>query len=64
MKDIPSASAGIRKKGIVMVEKLNRDLWEKPMEIREYTEYNEKEIVRLYIKVGWTAYTDNLFILP
>ncbi len=47
-----------------MVEKLNRDLWEKPMEIREYTEYNEKEIVRLYIKVGWTAYTDNLFIRP
>ncbi len=47
-----------------MGEKLNRDLWEKPMEIREYTEYNEKETVRLYIEVSWTAYTDNLFILP
>ena len=33
------------------------------MEIKEYTEYNEKEIVRLYTKVGWTAYTDNLLIL-
>ncbi|MDE7322951.1 MAG: hypothetical protein K2N73_09570 [Lachnospiraceae bacterium] len=33
------------------------------MEIREYTEYNEKEIVRLYTEVGWTAYTDNLPIL-
>ena len=33
------------------------------MEIKEYTEYNEKEIVRLYTEVGWTAYTDNLPIL-
>lgn len=33
------------------------------MEVKEYTEYNEKEIVRLYTKVGWTAYTDNLPIL-
>lgn len=33
------------------------------MEIKEYTEYNEKEIVRLYTEVGWTAYTDNLSIL-
>ncbi|MCI8566500.1 MAG: GNAT family N-acetyltransferase [Lachnospiraceae bacterium] len=33
------------------------------MEIREYTEYNEKEIVRLYTEVGWTAYTDNLSTL-
>ena len=33
------------------------------MEIREYTEYNEKEIVRLYTEVGWTAYTDNLSAL-
>ncbi|MDE6363791.1 MAG: GNAT family N-acetyltransferase [Lachnospiraceae bacterium] len=33
------------------------------MEIREYTEYNEKEIARLYTEVGWTAYTDNLCIL-
>ena len=28
------------------------------MEIREYTEYNEEEILRLYASVGWTAYTD------
>ena len=33
------------------------------MEIREYTEYIEKEIVRLYTEVGWTAYTDNLSAL-
>ena len=30
------------------------------MEIREYKEYNEKEIRRLYTEVGWTAYTDNM----
>lgn len=33
------------------------------MEIIEYTEYNEKEIARLYTEVGWTVYTDNLPIL-
>jgi ribosomal protein S18 acetylase RimI-like enzyme len=27
------------------------------MEIREYTEYRESEIIRLYDSVGWTAYT-------
>lgn len=27
------------------------------MEIREYTTYNEEEILRLYASVGWTAYT-------
>ena len=30
------------------------------MEIREYTEYKENEIVRLYSEVGWTAYTNDL----
>lgn len=40
-----------------------RDLEENNLEIREYTEYNEKEIVRLYTEVGWTAYTDNLHTL-
>lgn len=29
------------------------------MEIREYTKYNEAEILRLYASVGWTAYTDH-----
>ena len=29
------------------------------MEIREYTEYNESEILGLYGSVGWTAYTDD-----
>lgn len=29
------------------------------MEIKEYTEYNEEEILRLYAAVGWTAYTEN-----
>ncbi|SEK54332.1 GNAT family N-acetyltransferase [Ruminococcus albus] len=27
------------------------------MEIREYTNYNSDEILRLYSAVGWTAYT-------
>lgn len=29
------------------------------MEIREYKEYNEEDILALYKAVGWTAYTDN-----
>lgn len=29
------------------------------MEIREYTAYNEKEILDLYVSVGWTAYTND-----
>lgn len=33
------------------------------MEIREYKEYKEKEIVRLYASVGWTAYTDDVAAL-
>ena len=28
------------------------------MEIREYKNYNEQEILNLYRSVGWTAYTD------
>lgn len=36
---------------------------ERHMEIREYTEYNEKEIVHLYTEVGWTAYINNLSTL-
>ena len=28
------------------------------MEIRNYSAYNEKEILNLYSSVGWTAYTD------
>ena len=30
------------------------------MQIREYGNYNEKEIAGLYESVGWTAYTDDL----
>ena len=30
------------------------------MEIREYTEFNEEEILRLYSEVGWTAYTERM----
>ena len=30
------------------------------MEIKEYKEYNEKEIIKLYTSVGWTAYTEDL----
>ena len=33
------------------------------MEIREYKEYNEEEILRLYTAVGWTAYTENMPVL-
>ena len=29
------------------------------MEIKEYTNYKEDEILRLYTEVGWTAYTKN-----
>ena len=29
------------------------------MEIREYKNYNEQEILNLYGSVGWTAYTDD-----
>ncbi|MBQ3667615.1 MAG: GNAT family N-acetyltransferase [Clostridia bacterium] len=29
------------------------------MEIRDYKDYNEDEILRLYTSVGWTAYTNN-----
>lgn len=33
------------------------------MEIKEYKEYREDEILRLYTEVGWTAYTDNMEVL-
>ena len=29
------------------------------MQIREYTFYNEREILNLYSSVGWTAYTNH-----
>ena len=29
------------------------------MEIKEYTTYNDNEILNLYASVGWTAYTDH-----
>ena len=29
------------------------------MEIRNYSTYNEKEILKVYSSVGWTAYTDD-----
>ena len=29
------------------------------MEIKEYKNYNEEEILRLYTAVGWTAYTQD-----
>lgn len=33
------------------------------MEIREYTEYREDDIARLYTEVGWTSYTADLATL-
>ena len=33
------------------------------MEIREYKNYNEEEILRLYTEVGWIAYTKNMTAL-
>ena len=29
------------------------------MEIKHYSAYNEKEILKVYSSVGWTAYTDD-----
>ena len=33
------------------------------MEIKNYSAYNEKEILKLYSSVGWTAYTDEPQVL-
>lgn len=33
------------------------------MEIKEYKEFKEDEILRLYSEVGWTAYTENMTAL-
>lgn len=33
------------------------------MEIKEYKNYKEDEILRLYSEVGWTAYTENMTAL-
>ena len=33
------------------------------MEIKEYKEYKEDEIKRLYTEVGWSAYTENMLAL-
>ena len=33
------------------------------MEIKEYKDYKEDEILRLYSEVGWTAYTENMTAL-
>ena len=33
------------------------------MEIKEYKEFREDEILRLYTEVGWTAYTENMAAL-
>ena len=32
------------------------------MEIKNYSAYNEKEILKVYSSVGWTAYTDEMCI--
>jgi ribosomal protein S18 acetylase RimI-like enzyme len=37
----------------------HRKLSEVTMEIREYTQYREDEILRLYSSVGWSAYTSD-----
>ena len=33
------------------------------MEIKEYREFKDDEILRLYSAVGWTAYTENMTAL-
>ncbi len=33
------------------------------MEIKEYKEYKEDEIIRLYTEVGWSSYTENMSAL-
>lgn len=30
------------------------------MELKEYTQFKSDEILRLYTKVGWTAYTEDI----
>ena len=39
----------------------DRDI--KMFEIREYKEYKEEEILKLYAAVGWSAYTENIAVL-
>lgn len=33
------------------------------MQIRQYTKYDQEEILRLYASVGWTAYTEHPDVL-
>lgn len=33
------------------------------MEIKEYTEFKQSEVLDLYTQVGWTAYTENMLAL-
>ena len=36
---------------------------EQEMEIKEYTEFKQSEVLDLYTQVGWTAYTENMLAL-
>ena len=36
---------------------------EQKMEIKEYTEFKQSEVLDLYTQVGWTAYTKNMLAL-
>ena len=36
---------------------------EQKMEIKEYTEFKQSEVLDLYTQVGWTAYTENMLAL-
>ena len=49
--------------GSVLQSKTPIGICEGKMEIREYREYREDEILRLYTEVGWTAYTKNMAAL-
>ena len=33
------------------------------MEIKDYTEFKQSEVLDLYTQVGWTAYTENMLAL-
>ena len=36
---------------------------EQKMEIKEYTEFKQSEVLDLYTQVVWTAYTENMLAL-
>lgn len=44
-------------------ERRINQIQEQKMEIKEYTEFKQSEVLDLYTQVGWTAYTENMLAL-